>query len=299
MRYWMNILLVAGMVLSLFGAVPVSAQSFDCSSVTDVQQEECEALVALFTSTNGAGWTNKTNWLQTTTVGDWYGVNVEIGHVKFINLNNNNMVGSIPPDLGDLTHLQGVDLGANQLSGSIPPELGELNNLDNLYLNNNHLIGNIPPQLGELTNLETLDLSQNQLSGSIPPSLGNLSQLKLLALFDNQLSGSIPTELGNLDLHELSLSGNELSGNIPTELGSLSNLEYLYLENNQLSGDVPASLTNLTNLAELDLDYNHLTVPSDYPNPSNPLHVFLNHKDPNWHLRQTPLIKVYLPLVRR
>ena len=45
-------------------------QSFDCSTVIDVPQIECEALVALYNSTNGAGWTNNTNWLETNKVGD-------------------------------------------------------------------------------------------------------------------------------------------------------------------------------------------------------------------------------------
>jgi hypothetical protein len=45
----------------------MSPTSFACSTVSDIPQTECEALLALYSSTNGATWTNKTGWLATTT----------------------------------------------------------------------------------------------------------------------------------------------------------------------------------------------------------------------------------------
>jgi hypothetical protein len=36
----------------------------------------------------------------------------------------------------------------------------------------------------------------------------------------------------------------------------------------------------------LDLDYNFLNIPPSYPDPGNPLHVFLSQKDPDWQLYQ-------------
>ena len=41
----------------------------------------------------------------------------------------------------------------NQLTGSIPPEIGNLTNLTLLNLEGNHLTGSIPPEIGNLTNL--------------------------------------------------------------------------------------------------------------------------------------------------
>ena len=115
----------------------------------------------------------------------------------------------------------------------------------------------------------------------------------------NQLSGSIPPELGNLSgLIILDIGGNQLSGSIPLELGNLTRLNVLWLQDNQLSGDVPSALANLTNLLDpgqfngndgLDLDYNHLNVPPGYPDPDNPLHLFLNQKDPIGSSTVTPL----------
>ncbi|MCJ7537661.1 MAG: hypothetical protein MUO57_19215 [Anaerolineales bacterium] len=171
---------------------------FDCSTVTDLLQVECEALVALYGSTNGAGWTNNTNWLLTTTVDDWFGVTVTGGHASNLFLNNNQLDGSIPSGLGNLSSLKLLYLDNNQLSGSIPPELDNLSSLEGLSLSDNQLSGSIPPELGNLSNLQYLGLEYNQLSGNIPLELGNLSNLQYLRLNSNQLSGSVPLSFVNL-----------------------------------------------------------------------------------------------------
>ena len=293
--------------------------SYDCALVTDVPKGECEALVALYASTNGAGWSNSKNWLTSTLVGDWYGLSLYNGHVSDISLSSNQLSGTIPTQLGNLTQLRGLFLGDNQLSGTIPSSLGNQPYLWNLNLSSNQLSGPIPPQLGSLTSLVYLVLGDNQLSGTIPSELGNPPDLGYLDLSSNQLSGTIPSELGSLlYLWELSLSSNQLSGTIPPELGNLTDLQVFDLNDNQLSGsippelgnlttligldlsvnqfsgDVPDSLTNLVNLCEpgnmdypcygiyeLDLGYNYLNVPAPEP-PAG----FLAIKDPDWYLTQ-------------
>ena len=70
-----------------------------------------------------------------------------------------------------------LDLSYNQLTGSIPPEIGNLTNLTNLTIYNNQLTGSIPPEIGNLTNLIRLDLSENQLRGVIPDSICELTNL--------------------------------------------------------------------------------------------------------------------------
>ena len=78
-----------------------------------------------------------------------------------------------------------LDLGYNQLTGSIPPEIGNLTNLTYLNLRSNQLTGSIPPEIGNLTNLTELWLKNNQLTGSIPPEIGNLTNLIKLILSYN------------------------------------------------------------------------------------------------------------------
>jgi Leucine-rich repeat (LRR) protein len=89
-------------------------------------------------------------------------------------------------------------LNDNQLTGSIPQEIGNLTGLTTLWLSNNQLTGSIPPEIGNLTNLTYLNLSYNQLTGSIPPEIGNLTNLTDLRLHDNQLKGEIPESICEL-----------------------------------------------------------------------------------------------------
>lgn len=58
-----------------------------------------------------------------------------------------------------------LELDQNQLTGQIPKELGELNALIYLKLNENRLSGSIPPELGQLVKLQVICLEQNQLRG--------------------------------------------------------------------------------------------------------------------------------------
>ncbi len=65
------------LVIVLVSTVPGLANpDFSCTSVTEIPQIECEALVALYNSTNGPGWTDHSNWLVTSTPSNWYGMTV-------------------------------------------------------------------------------------------------------------------------------------------------------------------------------------------------------------------------------
>ncbi len=246
-----------------------------------ISQQEYQALRALYQGTNGASWRNNTGWVSwnfssstppdASVVNGWRGVTVTNDRVTGLQLFSNQLTGSIPTELGNLSNLEDLRLNFNQLTGSIPTELGNLSNLIRLQLNENQLTGSIPTELGNLSNLNRLLLYSNQLTGSIPTELGNLSNLNRLRLDSNQLTGSIPTELGNLsNLVSLELDSNQLTGSIPTELGNLSNLVSLELDFNQLTGSIPTELGNLSNLVSLELDFNQLTgsIPTELGNLS-------------------------------
>ena len=87
-------------------------------------------------------------------------------------------------------------LNDNQLTGPIPAELGDLSSLTRLYLNDNQLTGPIPAEFGYLFSLRELWLSDNQLTGPIPAEFGYLFSLTgAVALDDNQLTGPIPADV--------------------------------------------------------------------------------------------------------
>ena len=193
-----------------------------------------EALVALYNATGGANWTNNTNWLTNAPIGQWHGVTTEgNGRVTNLDLNDNQLSGTIPTQLGSLANLKELWLSENQLTGEIPPELGSLTNLMVLDLDDNDLTGTMPTQLGDLINLEELHLTQNQLAGEIPTELARLTSLKILAVGGNQLTGEIPPELGNLvKLERLSLSDNQLTGMLPDSLTRMTALTRFFFYNN-------------------------------------------------------------------
>ncbi len=231
-----------------------------CAGVSEIPRSECEALRALYNSTNGAGWVNNTGWFTTTTPCSWFNVQCLSGTVWRIFLTNNNLVGALPSELGDLIGLQELYFANNSISGGLPASIGNLINLNRMDISNNQLTGNIPIQIGNMTNLREIYLQENNLSGSIPNEIGSLIQLRELILNRNRLDGSIPTQLGNLtSLIFLNLGDNQLTGTIPIELGSLSNLTSLDLRNNRLSGSIPPQLGSLINLLELTLVGNQLT----------------------------------------
>ena len=239
---------------------------------SQVPDSEKEALIALYDSTNGVNWINNTNWLSEQPVSTWYGITVSDDHVTTIFLENNNLNGTIPDELGNLAYLTTLYMNNNQLKGNIPATLGNLANLSFLYLYSNELEGSIPEVLGNLDSLTYLVISNNQLTDSIPASLGNLSKLKTINLSSNQLSGPIPTSFGGLSsLSQMYLAGNQLNGDIPTSLGNLSNLVTLSLDRNDLEGVIPSSLGNLSGLGYLALHSNQLTgeIPQELGNMSN------------------------------
>ena len=227
--------------------------------VKDDEAQDRAALQALYRATNRAGWTANTNWNSPAALNTWHGVTTNPdGRVVTLDLSNNNLTDSIPPQVGGLAALQVLDLSHNTLSGTIPVEVGSLHNLIHLDLSANNLTGPIP-DLTNLTTLIHLDLGNNALSGTIPEEVGSRYNLIHLDLSANKLSGSIPPQVGGLtELIHLDLSANKLSDSIPDDLNSLTALRVLDLSANDLTGSIP-DLTSLIVLTHLDLSANKLT----------------------------------------
>lgn len=232
-----------------------SAPSFNCDIT------EREALIALYNSTDGSNWIDNTGWLGAPgTECTWHGITCQDSKITNIDLEENNLVGTIPPEIGCMSDLLDLRLHRNSLTGVIPGEIGNLSTLQYLNLAVNGFTGSIPSQLGNLNNLEYLYLYQNSFIGNIPPEIGDLTQLRVLLLGANQLAGSIPVQLGNLvNLEYLNLHGNQLTGCIPEELGELSMLETLSIRDNQLTCDIPATFSNLLLLETFNVTGNCIT----------------------------------------
>jgi len=178
-------------------------------------------LAKFYYETNGPnGWVNNDGWLSTSSVCNWH---------------------TNQPDLwlscdGDTEEFAVLNLGENNIIGSLPTELGLMTSLRFLRLHNNDHVWADPANSG------------NQLSGPLPTELGKLTRLETMYLGNVAgLSGSIPTQLGLLTtLNTLLLNDNNFSSGIPTELGSMTSLTYLRLDHNNLNGYVPPLPESLT-----------------------------------------------------
>jgi len=109
-------LILAVILFLLCGAD--SALATDCSDTvtTGISQAECEALVAIYNSTDGPGWTNNNGWTVTDIPCDWHGVTCGSGHVSELDLRGNQLNGPLPSELGDLTWVTQLLLRENQLT---------------------------------------------------------------------------------------------------------------------------------------------------------------------------------------
>jgi Leucine-rich repeat (LRR) protein len=172
----------------------------DTSLTKGILTSEYNALLSLYDSTNGSGWYRSYNWKTGGDVEYWYGISLEGVHVTIINLGNNELEGSIPPQIAEFSQLIELQLDGNQLTGIIP---------DEIY---------------DLSNLELLNLGKNQFTGSISPDLSNLSLLKKFTIHDNQLDG-LPdfSSLNNLEfinIKENHFTFEDIEPNIGVSSGS-------------------------------------------------------------------------------
>ncbi len=102
----------------------------------------------------------------------------------------NNIITTLPSEIGELTNLDVLDLSETGLT-VLPPEIGQLTNLRVLEVSKNQLT-NLPKEIGQLTQLMWLDLEHNLLS-TLPTEIQNLSKLEKLNLTENHLL--IPSEI--------------------------------------------------------------------------------------------------------
>ena len=133
-----------------------------------------EVLMDFYNATNGDQWKNNANWGSEKNLDEWYGLDfVYDGSFWGINLFDNNLTGSLPKSLKDLTSIY------------------------HLYLNNNNLTGTIPEELVEMSNLHVVDLTRNHLSGVFPEKpfsewMNRAKNRSNFCFFENDFAAPIP-----------------------------------------------------------------------------------------------------------
>uniref|UniRef100_A0A7S3KWS7 Leucine-rich repeat-containing N-terminal plant-type domain-containing protein n=1 Tax=Amphora coffeiformis TaxID=265554 RepID=A0A7S3KWS7_9STRA len=147
------------------------------------------AVATFFFSTGGISWTNNTKWKSGDPVCVWHGIGCDVnGHVIAMELPQNNLLGTLPPELGLLAPRPIEPSSSNATTAG----------LTRLDLSGNGIQGKIPEQVGLLSSMEEFLIQDNLFSGRIPRGIRNWTFLQRLSLFDTYLEGEIPTELCSL-----------------------------------------------------------------------------------------------------
>lgn len=235
-------------------------------------QNDSLALVDLYNATNGANWTS--TWDLNQPMDTWYGVTLNgSGCVQRVSLNNNNLNGHLPEEIGNLTSLQIFWVNDNNLTGPIPSEINNLTKLVQLEISKNPNLNSIP-NLSGLTNLEQLNISWIPFGGSMPSWIGDLTSLKIFAAMYNNWE-DLPASLANLtNLEILSIDGNKLSGSLPNWISSLNNLNLLTASENSLDSLTANFSTSNPNIFWFQIEENQFTFNDILPNISIPLFIY-------------------------
>lgn len=221
--------------------------SFRGMGIQSVAEGDSLALVKLYQDWNGNRWKNKDGWLSSP-VSEWYGVVVENERVVRLELEDNNMNGDVPEEIGVLTELTHLRLAGNYLY--------------------NILAFNDQQIFKPLTQLQVVSYT-GYLGGLY--NFEDATQLRELYLIDAQIDGdyfSYDTEssldfIGNyfLQLERLHLVNNNLFQVMPESLGNLQLLTHLRITRATLNRfdysnndtDFPDSFVNLEQLQELEM----------------------------------------------
>jgi ER lumen protein retaining receptor len=233
---------------------------------------EKSLLAEFYEATRGDGWNERYGWKSGDPVCSWYGVSCEGGTlnddegVTRIDLNHNNLNGTIPEIFWQLPNLVNLNLRGNLLTSASlqglqtadpgldprsPLELMVLSEnlltemdgigharetLRNVNVSNNQLDRELPVDLFELTNLETLHIAFNPIPGTLPTLVGRLSKLTELFAFRNRFTGQIPSEIGLLgSCQVLSLADNFWTGTLPTDMNLMVDLMELSIHRQDVS----------------------------------------------------------------
>ena len=156
-------------------------------------------------------WGEEENWLNEDEC-TWYGVTCAVVSPDFrgrklqdaqvvvgIDMESNNVQGTISADLKLLEYLVALNLSKNQIEGTIPSTLSELEFLTELYLDTNLLTGNLQGiDFSQFQNLDTIDISENSITGEIPDSFWTMPVIRQIVMDMNELTGTISGDIGNL-----------------------------------------------------------------------------------------------------
>ncbi|XP_078152854.1 receptor-like protein EIX2 [Carex rostrata] len=200
---------------------------------------------------SGVDFKDSNNWVQTLN---------KLSSLEVLVFSGNNLNGTIPTDIGNLTNLVQLDLRDNNLNGTIPTDIGNLTNLVQLDVSGNSLTGLLSKtHLTGLSKLKYLGLADTNITILFGSEWTPSFQLNTIWLRSNKQGPKFPSWIRRqVQIEYLDLTDTGIDDCIPDWVWSLSSLRYLWLPTNILRGKLPASLVHMTKLKVLHLNNNRL-----------------------------------------
>ncbi|CAK7338930.1 unnamed protein product [Dovyalis caffra] len=182
--------------------------------------------------------------------------------VTRIQIGRQNLQGTLPSNLQNLTQLERLELQFNNVSGALP-SLSGLSSLQVILLSNNMFTSLPGDFFTGLSSLQSVEIDNNPFSSwVIPESIKNASALQNFSANSANISGSLPGFFGPdafPGLTILRLAFNDLKGELPASLSG-SQIQSLWLNGQQLSGGIDV-IQNMTMLKEVWLHSNGFSGP--------------------------------------
>jgi Leucine-rich repeat (LRR) protein len=213
----------------------------------------------------------------------------ELSNLKHLEIKSAGLK-EINDAIGDLKSLETLDLERNELV-AISESISNCKNLTSLILSNNRLLRTLPEGISELSKLEFLQLYQCEKLEALPHSLSALKNLRVLDISFSllselpkavyELSSLVELKLFQLPITILSPAIKYLENleyldlrltkitEFPSEIGELKKLNKVH--GCTLHKALPDSFTNLTNLKELEVNFENVerALPESFGNLIN------------------------------
>ncbi|KAJ9678537.1 hypothetical protein PVL29_020660 [Vitis rotundifolia] len=176
--------------------------------------------------------------------------------LQALELDQNQINGTLPTSIGQLTKLQVLDIGSNSLQGAISEaHLHHLSQLYYLDLSSNSLTFNMSSEWVPPFQLNSLILTSCQLGPRFPSWLRTQKQLESLDISNSNISDVIPGWFWNLTsrIQAFNISNNQITGTLPNVSSKFDHSIYIDMSSNYLEGSIPQLPSNL---AWLDLSNN-------------------------------------------
>ncbi|KAG6777354.1 hypothetical protein POTOM_017175 [Populus tomentosa] len=182
--------------------------------------------------------------------------------VTRIQIGRQNLQGTLPSNLQNLTQLERLELQYNNISGNLP-SLNGLSSLQVILLSDNKFTSVPRDFFAGLSSLQSVEIDNNPFSNwVIPESIQNASGLQNFSANSANISGSIPSFFGPdafPALTILRLAFNDLEGELPASFSG-SQVQSLWLNGQKLSGSIYV-IQNMTLLREVWLQSNGFSGP--------------------------------------